>query len=219
MGVCSVSDTAVLRPRWYFPANPCILSEEPQSPEHLRTITPTLMEGPSLEANGAEALKGLQAKCVYGTYTPQQVYNLGNIEFTQEGTIKNIEEVEQINLSQVRGTPPGMPNLPINHRNLWAYIPEYIAGLGNAQWVSTLPNTAHLQSNPAVQGPLWQIIGNRIWQVIAKPRLAIRVTLHGTGYLLNPFFSIPSWHNRHFRIRTASVDYLLNTTTLTVLEC
>lgn len=206
--VMFIYDNAViLQPRWYFPSDPYIIEDN------------KLISGPDATSQNALALKGLHVRLIHNNYTFNQSYNLGTVTLDGNGNVQNSEEVETLHLSQPGGTPPGMPNNSLNNRNLWVLIPEYISGLNNAQWVPSRPNECFLSSNFGTKAPLWQILGDRLFQLISKKRLSFKLELLGTEYLYNPFFRHPSYPNSIFRARTASIDFSKGTTTLELLSC
>lgn len=206
--VMFIYDNAViLRPRWYFPSEPFIITDK---------IT---VSGPDASGHNALALKGLCVKINRENYTFSQSYSLGAVEFDESGSVKNGNEVETVYISQVGGAPPGVPDTQINQRNFWVWLPEYITGINNSDWVPSIPSGCFWQSRPEVKSSLWKLLGDRLWELISNERLSFKIELLGTDYIFNPFFVHHAYPETKFRIRTASVDFTRGTTTLELLEC
>ncbi len=200
-------DTIVLQPRWYFPSNPFVITDD------------MVISGPDATSQNALALKGLHVKCVHLNYTYVAAYDLGTVVYNSDKTVQNDSDVETVYLSQPGGTPPGMPDIALNQRNVSVWMSELYAGLNNAQWVISKPNQCYLNSSPANKAALWKIIGDRLWQLVSTERLSFKVELLGTEYLYNPFFKHFSYPGLIFRARTASIDFSKGTSTLELLAC
>lgn len=131
----------------------------------------------------------------------------GNVILDDEGEIKNRDELEFIIISTPGGDPPGIDGdeFPLMIRNLWAWVPEHIAGIGNAQWVATKRNE-FFTTNISTKAALWKIIGDGIWAVIKNSRLVFITTLIGTNYNYNRFYKLENSGNLILKIRKIAFD-------------
>lgn len=198
--------TIVLNSRWYY------------SSEYFEISDNLLISGPDADSRNAKALKGIRVWVRKGDYTFASPYDVGLVELDENKRIKYPDEVEEIYLTQPMGAPPGIPDTPVNQRNIWAWLPEYISGLGNGQFVPTLPNSAYIEGGSVPMGPLWRVIGDQLGQLVLRERLSVNCELFGVDYWVNPFFILPSYQNRKFRARTIAINYQTYSTVLNLIE-
>lgn len=141
----------------------------------------------------------------------------GNIVF-RYGSITNSNLVEQIELSSPGGLPPGVPDLSINEINIWIWVPEFVAGIGNAHWTSSIANEFYLSDTPGTKAALWSLIADRVFALVSKSRVVYECTLKGTDWLNLNYYNFETIDNYGFRPRKFNVNYTHNKTKIQFIE-
>lgn len=165
----------------------------------------------------ARRMEGLQVLVQpYSTFVEYEA-RYGNIE-TETRTryvngqeeeyqaITNEEEVETIYLHVCGGDPPGVDGdiYPLLVRNMFVYIPGFVAGLGNEQWALSRRNEFYSSSHPT-KAALWKVVADSIWTDTSVDRLVYDVEVLHLNNDYNKFYKFPE-HPQRFRPRKMWFD-------------
>jgi hypothetical protein len=133
--------------------------------------------------------------------------NNGDISDTGDG------DIETIILSAAGGMPPQ----GIVARNIWIYVPEYVAGLGNGQWVNSVVDSFFTDKLGAVHTvPLWKIVNDTIWSVCSNGRGIYNITV-SDAVKPNDFYKFDN-DKDIYRIKSMKPDYCAGTTDLELIR-
>ncbi len=130
--------------------------------------------------------------------------DFGEVIEDENGNIENTDNVEEMTLTLTGGTTPYNSNL--SQVNTWVYVPEYVAGMGNGQWITPLANEFYFKDDSGNKDALWKLIAQRTWSLIGRSRVVYEAILKGNNLVAVDFYKFETLHEYFFRPRKLVVD-------------
>lgn len=128
------------------------------------------------------------------------------------GNVDNLDYVEQLDMMQVGGTIPNT-----NPSLTWflpVLVPEFVAGIGFAQWLA-VGNNFYTPSHPAYRA-LYRVIGNSLYSGVQN-RSVYRVKLLGVNYGYNVYYYLEE-SGVFFKARKIVYNYEEQTTEMEIVN-
>lgn len=146
-------------------------------------------------------------------YTVEDI--LGIVEKDADGNLLKPEEVEVLRIITAGGTPPGPPSLdwPIQ---IW--VPEFVAGIGNAHWRPSELDAFFCNADPTHK-PLWRVVRDSIWPLVNHDRFVYNTMLNTINWDYHKFYKLKNNETVFFRPRRISYDEFEDVSEVSLIEC